>query len=527
MKFDSRSIPFDRIGQFPELFLDYVNGNEKVKDFFLHSPDQNGFRKAASSVLFDDEKRKTLVEVVSAQYASAGISNELLLNKLAQKNTFTICTGHQLCLFTGPLYFIYKIISAIRLAEELSSENISVVPVYWMASEDHDFAEISSVNLFGKKLKWELVSEGAVGELKTDSLKNVIEELRVIVGDSAHADELMEIFTRVYRAGRTLAQATCELVHEIFEGRVLVVDGNDARLKKYFVPVMKEEIESQHTGKMVNETMDALRKKGYGIQVNPRNINLFFMKPGIRERIEEKEGKFISVNGKMSFTKSELVNEIETHPENFSPNVVLRPLYQQIILPNIAYVGGPGEISYWLEYRKMFEAMNVSFPVLVPRNFILILDSSSIEKWEKAGLEVENIFDEAEQSISSFVKKNSGEEISLEDERIQIKLTYDALRKKIIQHDASLGGAAEAELQKQMKAIDMLEGKMLRAAKQKMETSVNQLRKIREKALPEGKLQERFENFIPYYLKYGKRFFSELEESFENSAEGLQLLIAD
>jgi bacillithiol biosynthesis cysteine-adding enzyme BshC len=527
MKFSSQVIPFERTGQFPDLFLDYVREDEKLRKFY-DQPDNDAGFLANSSLSFDEGKRKSLVEVISAQYTQTGISPDAaLLKKLSEKNTVTVCTGHQLCLFTGPLYFIYKIISTIKLAAELSEKNIPAVPVYWMATEDHDFEEIAEVNLFGKKLKWELVSSGPVGRLKTDSLKKVLEELKVIIGNSVHADELFEKISRAYRPGRTLAQATREFVHELFNGRIFILDGDNPELKKQFAGMMCRDVEQAIAEKTVNASSSELILLGYHAQVNPRKINLFFMGNGLRERIEEKDGKYFTAGGKMNFTKSELLKEIEAHPENFSPNVVLRPLYQQMILPNIAYVGGPGELSYWLEYLEHFKTAGVLFPILVPRNCALIADRNSLEKWERSGLPVENIFDDIDQSISFFVKNNSGDEIALEDERIQIRFAYEQLRKKVVLQDPTLGAAVDAELQKQMKAIETLEGKMLRAAKLKMETSVNQLRKTREKLLPDGKLQERFENFIPYYLKSGNDFIPMLEDAFGNSTEGVQLLITE
>jgi bacillithiol biosynthesis cysteine-adding enzyme BshC len=430
-----------------------------------------------------------------------------------------------LCLFTGPLYFIYKIITTINVAEEQSKVlGKNIVPVYWMASEDHDFDEISSVNLFGKTLKWSADAKGAVGKLKTDSLSGIISELKSLLGNSSVGVNLSELIEKAYRPGRTLAQSTREFVNELFKDKLLILDANDARLKKCFAAQLKNEIEKQNSETPVSETISELAKLGYEAQVNPRKINLFYMKENFRERIEEKDGKFSVLNSTIVFSKEELLSEIDLHPENFSPNVVLRPIYQQTILPNIAYVGGPGEISYWLEYKKMFEQFKAPFPVLQPRHFALIVDKNSEERLSKLQLSLEELFGDAEELIKSFVKKNSGDSILLDQEKEELKKIFDSVRTKIVPVDSTLKGTVDAELQKQLNALENLESKVMRAAKQKQETAIGQIRKLREKFLPGGILQERYENFIPFYLKYGEEFIPMLEKQFEFPVENLLIL---
>lgn len=526
--FSSSTISFSSTHQFSKLFLDYVSGAEHLRSFYAYAPTSEGYAAAVENLKYDENIRPVLVDVIREQYKNTEIAiDENLISKLALPGTMTVCTGHQLCLFTGPLYFIFKIISTINLAEAQSKlTGKIIVPVYWMASEDHDFEEVSSVNLFGKKIKWSAEAKGAVGGLKTDSLNEVLAELKALLGDSLAATDFYSIIERAYRPGRTLAQATREFVHVLFAGKVLILDANDSKLKKFFIPFIKNEIEKQDSEALVNISIAELTKSGYEAQVNPRKINLFFMKKGIRERIEEKDGKFVVLNSKNSFSSSELIYEIENYPGNFSPNVVLRPLYQQTILPNIAYVGGPGEISYWLEYKKMFEKFNVTFPILQPRHFALILDKNSVEKISKLEITTEKLFGDIEELIKTVVKKNTGDSTSLETEKEALKKIFDAVREKIVPVDPTLKGAVDAELQKQINALENLEAKVMRAAKQKQETTVTQLRKLKEKILPEGTLQERYENFIPFYLKYGENFVPAISTQFDFPVEGVSLLTA-
>jgi bacillithiol biosynthesis cysteine-adding enzyme BshC len=527
INFSRTTIPFSDTRQFSKLFIDYTFASEKLSPFYTFRTDNGGYADAAKKLTYNESFRSILVDVINDQYKSTGIAaNENLITKLSLPGTMTVCTGHQLCLFTGPLYFIYKIITTIKLAEEQSSLlKKNIVPVYWMASEDHDFEEISSVNLFGKTLKWENAdAKGAVGKLKTDSLTAIIAELKVLFGDSIPPNDLFIAIEKAYRPGRTLAQATREFVNDLFEGKILILDADDVRLKKCFVPQFKNEIEKQDSEIFVNNSISELTSLGYSAQVNPRKINLFFMKENFRERIEEKEGKFVVLNSDLHFSKEELLSKIENHPENFSPNVVLRPMYQQTILPNIAYIGGPGEISYWLEYKKMFEQFNIPFPVLQPRHFVLILDKNSENRLSKFEISLNELFTDVEELVKSFVRKNSGDSISLEKEKEGLKKIFESIKTKIVPVDPTLKGNADAELQKQLNALENLESKVLRAAKQKQETAIGQIRKLREKILPGGVLQERYENFIPFYLKYGKEFIPALEKQFTFPVESLVVL---
>jgi bacillithiol biosynthesis cysteine-adding enzyme BshC len=508
--FSARTIPFAETKQFSKLFLDYVSGNPALAEFYENKPDDSGYKTAVEHLAYNESNRKDLVLAIRAQYENNAVEiNESLISKLEQPGAMTVCTGHQLCIFTGPLYFIYKVISTIKIAEEQSKKTgKTIVPVYWMASEDHDFEEISSINLYGKTISWKTETGGAVGRLKTDSLQPVLAELKVLMGENEAADKLFALISKAYCHGRTLANAMRELVHELFAGKVLVLDPDDAALKKLFVQQFLKDIISNEAAPLVNEASERLRSLGYDVQVNPRTINAFFLKGNVRERIEEKDGKYVVLNSAISFSKEELEYEIKNYPKNFSPNVVLRPMYQQTILPNIAYIGGPGEIAYWLEYKTMFRHFNVPFPILQPRNFALILEKNVEEKISKLGLQPEDFFGDVEELIKTYVKKISGEALSMEKEKETIRSVFEGLRDKMLAADPTLKGAADAELQKQLNGIENLEGKLLKASKQKQETSITQIRKLREKILPNSVLQERYENFIPFYLKYGEDFIA-------------------
>lgn len=526
MPFRSTNVPFEKTGKFTRLFLDYISGDPKLSAFQAFAPDADGYRKAADALKYEEKNRAVVADAILRQYAQSDVDLPAdLFRDLSEPGTLTVCTGHQLCLFTGPLYFVYKILSTIRLAEFVArASGKKVVPVYWMASEDHDFAEIASVNLFGKTLTWEKPGNGAVGNLRTDSLQALPGELKVLMGESPAAVELHALFAKAYRPGRPLSDATRELVHELTGGKILVLDGNDVELKKLFVPYFKADFFEQIPFREVNATIAELEKAGYEAQVNPREINVFYLGKNFRERIGQEGSVFRVVNTEMTFTAEELESELQKHPEKFSPNVVLRPLYQQVLLPNIAYTGGPGELAYWLEYKRMFDHFAVTFPVLQPRHSALLIDRASAERMQKLGITVEDLFTETEALVKKVVASNAGGAISLSPEKEELESIFSSIAEKAAESDPTLRKNAEAELQKALNSLENLEAKMLRAHKQKQETSVAQVRKLHEKLFPGGGLQERYDNFIPYYLKYGHDFIALLEEQFRFPVSGMLVL---
>ena len=500
MTVKKHSIPLEETGQFSSLFIDYIKGEKKLRPFYAYPPDIESFEKIIIDKKKDGVNRELLVEVLSSQYLKAGIQLPDI-SALLHDNAYTVCTGHQLCLFTGPLYFIYKIISTINLAEALKKkypEN-DFFPVYWMASEDHDFEEISSINLFGKKISWNNEkAKGAVGRLDTISLNAVIDELKVILGGSDNAKELTSLFSDAYLKHTNIANATRYLVHALFgKYGLIILDPDDALLKAEFSEIIKDDIANNTNFKIVNQTIAEFEKIGYKAQVNPREINVFRLSDSDRIRIEGASKETLNYKAK-----------------EYSPNVVLRPLYQQKILPNLAYVGGPGEIAYWLEYKAMFDHHKITFPLLVPRNFAIFTDEKAEQQMQKLVISVSDIFKDIDILTKEFVSKNAGFDVSIKTEEIKLTELFNELAQKASLVDVTLKSNVEAELQKGLASIKNIESKLLKAEKQKQETSINQIKKLKEKFLPEGILQERYENFAPYYLRSGKNFIADLKETF-------------
>lgn len=519
---------------------DYLKG--KLDDLISFPPNLDGFKKAIEFRSKIKVDRSKLVQILSEQNRNADEYSKKNIQSLSNENTFTITTGHQICLFTGPLYFIYKIAHAIRLSEELKQKftDKNFVPVYWMATEDHDFEEVSSANVFGKNLKWQQEKKGAVGRIQltplssghlpstkgedANALSNVLTELKNILGESVTAKSIYDIIERAYKL-ENLSEATRYLVSHLFaETGLVIIDADNAELKKLFIPIMQKELKEYFVNETVSQTNQYLENKDYKIQVNPREINLFYLRDNFRERIVKENGIFQTVNGEYKWKEEAIFSELNQHPENFSPNVLMRPLYQETILPNLAYIGGGGEISYWLQMKTMFEKANTFFPILMVRNSFLISDANTNDKVSKLGFEIMDFFQSEEELVKDFIQRNASAEIQLKEESETLKNLYSQLVEKVKQVDASLEGSVNAELQKSLKSIEIIEAKIRKSEKQKHEQSLNQIKNIKGKYFPEGSFQERYDNLLSFYLKTSEGLVQDIIQNVSPFESNLSLI---
>ena len=504
-----KKLTFEETNNFSSLFLDYLSQKPELSEFYDQFPTKEGILKVLENRSFPATSRKTLYNSLKAQYQNTEISEKVKANLdlLQKENTFTITTGHQLNIFTGPLYYIYKLVTIINTAKQLKETypEHNFVPVYWMATEDHDFDEISYFNLFGKKYIWETDQKGAVGKFSTDAISKILEEMPE---DSA-------IFKNAYGNAGNLADAVRSYVNELFgdEG-LLIIDPDDKALKSLFKEEISSDLFTHDPQKQAQQNSDQLEKLGYKSQVFPREINFFYMKGDVRERIEQDGEGFKVLNTDIRFSASEMQQLIDGEPEVFSPNVILRPLFQETILPNLAYIGGPSELVYWLQLKGIFSHFKTSFPVLMPRNFALVVNTASQKKMDKIGLSVEQLFFDSHTIKQNYVTSASENEFNLNVEKEQIVSFYEQLKQKAAQIDGSLEGFIGAESAKTIKNLDNIEKRLRKSEERKHETALNQIEGIKNKLFPGGGLQERHDNFLNFYLN-NPNFIKVLLEKFD------------
>jgi bacillithiol biosynthesis cysteine-adding enzyme BshC len=471
---------------------------DQLLQFLGHAFTKGNFEKqiAAKAKNYSAELRSNLVQELENIY-NINASSEIKANLdlLKKEGTYTITTGHQLNIFTGPIYFIYKIIHVIRLTEELKKEypDYNFVPVFWMASEDHDLDEIRSVNVFGKELKWQTDQQGPVGRMDCSDLAYLKDELNSFYSNHPES-EVTDLINKY--SGKNLAEATFNLVNRLFASYgLLILDGDNPFFKKSFLSFMEKELKEEFSQTEVLKTNERIVKEGFKTQVNPREINLFYLSDQSRKRIlKNEQGFFIEGLGNLSSEK--LFQLLQEHPESFSPNVILRPLYQEVILPNLCYVGGVGELTYWMQLKGVFENAGITFPMIQARTSMLWVDGVTSKKMEKNGLLLEDLFEDAEKLKKRFLGEIASEEINFDELNKNLEQIKSALYDKINQVDAGLQKFAEAELVKLDKQIESVKEKLTRSVKQRHESVIHSIDQISEKLFPGGDLQERSLNLF-------------------------------
>lgn len=512
---DCQYLPLASTGQFSPLFLDYLDQKDSLQPFYNQFPTLPAFQRQLDGRTFDAQNRPVLVDALERQYRH--IVNKPNVSALLQPNTFTVTTGHQLNIFTGPLYIIYKLITTIKLAKQLKAAYpaYNFVPVYWMASEDHDFAEINHFSLFGKNYAWQTEQRGAVGRMNPQELKTLFGQI----------PEKLTLFEDAYFKHDTLANAVRYYINELFGAEGLVcLDADDAALKRVFAPIMRDELIQQKSGNLVQEQTERLSALGYKTVITPRDINLFYLDDQIRERIERKDGTYKVVHNKLRFSESELLTLLDEHPERFSPNVVLRPLYQETILPNLAYIGGPSEVPYWLQLKSVFDQYHVPFPMLMPRNFATYVPAVSARRIRKLGLMPEDLFQDTIALKREFVEQHTSHALKFDNENKTVSKALDAILHKAQMVDPTLEKAVLAETKRFANAVARLEKKMRRAEERNQETGVRQLLAVKNELFPNGGLQERSENFLTFYLN-DRAFLQKMLSAFDPFDYRMQLCL--
>ena len=509
--FTAEHIPYEQTGYFSKIVTEYLSQNTSLKQFYQHPVNLQGIKDAIDSRKNFSTNRKLLVDQLENQYSNIETSDKVKSNisALIDVNTFTVCTAHQPNIFTGHLYFIYKIIHVIKLADTLNHElpANNFVPVFYVGSEDADLEELGEVTINHENYNWNTKQKGAVGRmLVDDALLAILSKIKGQLGVEVHGNEIINLVEECYVKGRTIQEACFYLVNKLFAvyGLIVLLPDN-IELKKEILPVFEDDIFSNVSSGIVTETSKQLAEH-YQVQAHPREINLFYLKDDIRNRIVLEKNIYKIKDTNLYFTKEALENELKQHPERFSPNVILRALYQETILPNILFVGGGGELAYWFELKNMFQHYKVPYPVLVLRNSFLLISENIDALIKKISLTYLDIFKSENELVKKYVLKNTSHQLSLEKEKQKIGDVYEEMKVSIEKIDTTLVAHVEALQARLLKKLDKLETKLLRAEKLKFESQQRQIEKIRNTLFPNNELQERVENIMPFYAKWGKDF---------------------
>jgi len=504
------SISFNKIRLFRKLIRDFTNLDSKLNPFLQSFVSLNAIK---ANLNIDKPNRDSFSNIIKAQYDQTNFFNSnmsnvyLNISKLSKNNVYTITTGHQLNIFLSPLFLIYKIISVIAYANYLNHKikGHHFVPCFWMATEDHDFDEIKSLNLYGDNYHWDLTTKDAVGNLASESILNILSEIKDSLLQSSYGQELFNIYNYAYSNNKNYANATRSVLSSLFgDYGLVVVDGNNAQFKKMFAPYLKEEFKSSCVYNNVSETNKSL-KINYRPEINAMKNNIFYLKNNIRSKIQFNQTHYFSIDHNQSWSKDQLLDEISSFPERFSPNVFLRTLYQECIMPNILYLGGPSEISYWIQLKKLFQTMDIDYPLLELRSHFLFLSKDQSDIITKINLNEDHLFHSYDEKIKHILQKESM--INFDDDYLVFQNQLMKMEQKMNTMKGFPINSLRVFEKRLQTEFSRLSSKVLKFEKAQRPNILCQVKSIHETLFPNNSTQEKIKSFIPYYIKYGKGFF--------------------
>ena len=525
----AEQVAYPLTGYFSSLVSDYLEANQKLAPFYTHAPSIDGVKAAMAARDLFNTPRTVLVNALNKQYETVKAKDLVTANiqSLAKSKTYTVTTAHQPNLFTGPLYFIYKIAHTIALSRSLNKQmpEANFVPVYYMGSEDADLEELGFVNIGGQKLVWQTKQTGAVGRMLVDvELLSLIKLIEGQIGVSVHGIAWVNLLKQSFTIGKTIAQATLEIVHHLFgDYGLVVVQPDSPELKSLFTSVIEKELTTGFSNNAVQQTIKNLSVH-YKVQAAGRAINLFYLQGNKRERIVQTDAGYEVTALGLSFTQEQILADVQNNPANYSPNVILRGVFQETILPNIAFIGGGGELAYWLELKDVFAAACVPYPVLLLRNSFLLISDKQAKQLQKLEISLDALFKGLQYNIDRFVIKNSGFQLQIDSQMASIESQYNLIKEQAQSIDTSLVQHIEALAHKQSQKLIQVQKKMLRAQKRKFEVEQQQMTKTLNLLFPGGSLQERTENIADWYKIYGTHFVRAIIENSDDFTKGFTLL---
>ncbi len=513
-------------GGLSELFTDYVNDFPKVQQFFqtdFHSV-QN-FEATAEQTCSRFKYRQQIVEILLEQNQNYGASEATLENirSLGHETTLAVLTGQQVGILGGPLYTIYKTITSIKLAQQLRETfpQYKFVPVFWLEGEDHDFDEVSGVGLLNadrNPVKVEYLPNGkhpdknvgAVGELVLDGyVQSFFESIQKTLQNSEFKSSVIELAERAYSSGSTLNKAFVVLLNKLFHDSGMVfISSNDKRIKQLLSPVFQKEIQEYPRVSQLIIQRSAELEDRYHAQIKTKALNLFLFHKGGRYLIEPRENDFSLKGIRHYFTRDELVRIATEAPESLSPNVALRPICQDTILPTIAYIGGPSEIAYFAQLKPVYNYFNLIMPVIYPRASVTMIDEKLERILEKYQLDLTEFFDGIEKVNHKVVEMVSEVKIDEMFSEAESRLNdlVNEMKFGINYIDSTLLGPLEHTQSKVAMQFQSLKEKVAEAQQRKHEIALRQIEKVGNIVFPNGNFQERELNIMYFMNKYGTEF---------------------
>jgi len=526
---------YKEIVGYPKIFIDYIHKVENVNQFYkkyFRNKDEYllHFKKVSENF---STREFDLHEIISGQYSDFIPSDKTQNNidKLKSHKTIAVVTGQQLGILGGPLYTIYKTITTIKLCKYLSGRygDFNFVPFFWLEGDDHDFNEVSSIGLLNLENEFKVINYSqkisndvdriSVGKIKlNEEINAFFEEIERTIRETEFTYEIFNRLREFYKSGSSFTDSFKKLLHFLFDKYgLLIFDPQDSNVKKVLKPVFKKEITDFriHTEQIIK--VSATLEELYHAQIKVKPVNLFYSNDEGRFLIEPTDDGFRLKGKRIKFTFQELSNLIDEYPEKFSPNVLLRPICQDYLLPTVFYVGGPSEIAYFAQLLPMYNLFNLEEPILYPRSSATLIEKGIQRSLDKFNMELKEIFVDKNELEEKILQNISGENIDEIFRKVKddFEIAFDKLRENLFQLDKTLGDASSKSQQKILRYLEELKNKADNALKRKNESSIRQINKISSFLYPNSNLQERELNFIYFANKYGLEIVDKIYDELE------------
>ncbi|HXM99780.1 MAG TPA: bacillithiol biosynthesis cysteine-adding enzyme BshC [Candidatus Dormibacteraeota bacterium] len=512
-----QTIPPSSLPHQTKLFLHYLEQFGGVADFYAHPPTFEAAVRVAEALEFPEERRSAIAEILKEQNAGwgAGPDVERNLDRLG-RGAATVVSGQQVGLFSGPAYAVYKALTAVQVAEELTQHGIHAVPVFWMATEDHDLEEVRHATWFseGQLHRFELPSGstgGAVGEMPLGPEINELSRQAAELLHGPGGERLGNLLRKSYAPGETYGSAFAKLFTQLFAGRGLILlDPIDARLHKIAAPVYRQALEQRDelNDKLLERGKD-LEKKGYAAQVKvtERSTLLFRMDKQSRQVINADNNGTGSrfKSGNTVWTRDELTKLIESEPEKFSPNALLRPVVQDYLLPTVACIAGPSEIAYYAQSEVVYRHVLGRMPVILPRADFTLVDPKAARVLKRYDLSVEQLW-EGPQKLQQRMEGATVPKVLLREfERNQALIEKSLLKltEKIEKLDPTLQGAIELSRKKMEFQLEKVKRKTGEAIDRKTGLIAEHRKFLEAELFPNKELQSRELCFLTFLSRWG------------------------
>ncbi len=523
-------VNYKKIPGFSKLFLDYVYNFSEVERFYSIDFRKENFYAPLFKRILNNRKIDSNIIYRVVKEQNENIEQTRLTKRnielLKENNTIAVVTGQQIGIFTGPLYAIYKTITVLKLSSYLNEKyhDFNFVPVFWMATEDHDFEEINSINIIDKNnilinINYDdtlppEANRGYVGNLKIKKpIQNVFEKLKDSLLPTEFTSDLIENLNKIYSESKTFSQAFKELLNYLFGQYGLVIfDPSGKNVKDLLIPVLKNELINFRSNSDAALLQSAELEEFYHAQVKVRPVNLFYSDGKGRRPIEPTEAGFKLKRGKAELNIEEILRLVEESPEKFSPNVLLRPICQDYLFPTGLYVAGPSEIAYFAQVMPLYKKFNITPPIIFPRASVTIVEKNIARVLTKFNLKPSELFlgekEFSKKMLEIFAEESADKIFANASENIES--VYNELKKKLKEIDKTLEYSVEKALKKALNNLNVLREKTIKAQELKHQAAFRQIKKTQNLVFPAGKLQERKLNIVYFLNKYGLDTISEL-----------------